>query len=100
MVTPCFLANAMMSTTPPHASTHVMASTEVPRRWGKVTFQCVERLATQRMFHFFRKRSRWYIIFVSKLRRVFQASVDGSDLKSTRLNSSHANISYAVFCLK
>src|SRR3712207_6884230 len=25
---------------------------------------------------------------------------DGSDRKSTRLNSSHANISYAVFCLK
>src|SRR3712207_8247573 len=33
------------------------------------------------------------------------ASVDGDlavvqDRKSTRLNSSHANISYAVFCLK
>src|SRR3712207_7774995 len=25
---------------------------------------------------------------------------DGVDRKSTRLNSSHANISYAVFCLK
>src|SRR3712207_9025061 len=25
---------------------------------------------------------------------------DASDRKSTRLNSSHANISYAVFCLK
>src|ERR1035437_10868752 len=25
---------------------------------------------------------------------------DDSDRKSTRLNSSHANISYAVFCLK
>src|SRR3712207_7699687 len=28
------------------------------------------------------------------------AQVLGSDRKSTRLNSSHANISYAVFCLK
>src|SRR3712207_8535357 len=28
------------------------------------------------------------------------ASHTGSDRKSTRLNSSHANISYAVFCLK
>src|SRR3712207_6932097 len=28
------------------------------------------------------------------------ARVDSSDRKSTRLNSSHANISYAVFCLK
>src|SRR3712207_7977480 len=27
-------------------------------------------------------------------------TADGSDRKSTRLNSSHANISYAVFCLK
>src|SRR3712207_8652832 len=28
------------------------------------------------------------------------ASVRPQDRKSTRLNSSHANISYAVFCLK
>src|SRR3712207_8891231 len=27
-------------------------------------------------------------------------AVAGGDRKSTRLNSSHANISYAVFCLK
>src|SRR3712207_7117062 len=26
-------------------------------------------------------------------------AADGKDRKSTRLNSSHANISYAVFCL-
>src|SRR3712207_6889601 len=31
----------------------------------------------------------------SRLRRF-----DSGDRKSTRLNSSHANISYAVFCLK
>src|SRR5690625_6720215 len=29
-----------------------------------------------------------------------QRSVDGQDRKSTRLNSSHVAISYAVFCLK
>src|SRR3712207_7141284 len=29
-----------------------------------------------------------------------QLVVPGADRKSTRLNSSHANISYAVFCLK
>src|SRR3712207_8939591 len=29
-----------------------------------------------------------------------QAADDETDRKSTRLNSSHANISYAVFCLK
>src|SRR5258707_5002465 len=29
-----------------------------------------------------------------------QGFLDYTDRKSTRLNSSHANISYAVFCLK
>src|SRR3712207_8624208 len=29
-----------------------------------------------------------------------RAGAGGADRKSTRLNSSHANISYAVFCLK
>src|SRR3712207_7601620 len=34
-------------------------------------------------------------------RRLDPLAVDGGgDRKSTRLNSSHANISYAVFCLK
>src|SRR3712207_8868339 len=28
------------------------------------------------------------------------STIGGGDRKSTRLNSSHANISYAVFCLK
>src|SRR3712207_8060417 len=35
----------------------------------------------------------------ASLRRVQERSPD-LDRKSTRLNSSHANISYAVFCLK
>src|SRR3712207_7542748 len=35
-----------------------------------------------------------------RLHPVLLARVDGPDRKSTRLNSSHANISYAVFCLK
>src|SRR3712207_8420382 len=29
-----------------------------------------------------------------------RADLEAQDRKSTRLNSSHANISYAVFCLK
>src|SRR3712207_8541629 len=32
--------------------------------------------------------------------KLVQSLLDGTDRKSTRLNSSHANISYAVFCLK
>src|SRR3712207_8397974 len=35
-----------------------------------------------------------------RLRRPDPRPVRGRDRKSTRLNSSHANISYAVFCLK
>src|SRR3712207_8742602 len=37
---------------------------------------------------------------VESLIEVPQAMTHQSDRKSTRLNSSHANISYAVFCLK
>src|SRR3712207_7829740 len=33
-------------------------------------------------------------------RRTFAPAAASADRKSTRLNSSHANISYAVFCLK
>src|SRR3712207_9462837 len=33
-------------------------------------------------------------------RLIFQRAYSAADRKSTRLNSSHANISYAVFCLK
>src|SRR3712207_7113926 len=32
--------------------------------------------------------------------RPYREAEDREDRKSTRLNSSHANISYAVFCLK
>src|SRR5947209_12534328 len=34
------------------------------------------------------------------LGRPEEVRLDPADRKSTRLNSSHANISYAVFCLK
>src|SRR5690606_40319243 len=32
--------------------------------------------------------------------RIYQVRSEGKDRKSTRLNSSHVKISYAVFCLK
>src|SRR5258707_1712187 len=42
--------------------------------------------------------------FPAKAKRVIHLFMNGErfapDRKSTRLNSSHANISYAVFCLK
>src|SRR3712207_8658207 len=39
-------------------------------------------------------------VVVLSLERHPPGIVDRADRKSTRLNSSHANISYAVFCLK
>src|SRR3712207_8643978 len=36
----------------------------------------------------------------ARARRVLVTGDASEDRKSTRLNSSHANISYAVFCLK
>src|SRR3712207_7053634 len=39
----------------------------------------------------------WWVANVKPGRIMFELS---GDRKSTRLNSSHANISYAVFCLK
>src|SRR3712207_7088407 len=35
-----------------------------------------------------------------RVRWTIGSGCSGGDRKSTRLNSSHANISYAVFCLK
>src|SRR3712207_6949299 len=51
-------------------------------------------------------RQRARALRVGELGRALQQArvevehVAGEDRKSTRLNSSHANISYAVFCLK
>src|SRR3712207_7091077 len=38
--------------------------------------------------------------FLAASSRATAGGAKASDRKSTRLNSSHANISYAVFCLK
>src|SRR3712207_7907376 len=48
-----------------------------------------------------RVHDRAHRLHVRHLRRHTDAFAPvGADRKSTRLNSSHANISYAVFCLK
>src|SRR3712207_7220945 len=40
------------------------------------------------------------ILGITQIDYAFDLICDHRDRKSTRLNSSHANISYAVFCLK
>src|SRR3712207_7483249 len=47
-----------------------------------------------------RKGSRVYVEGQLQTRRWMDDEGTERDRKSTRLNSSHANISYAVFCLK
>src|SRR3712207_8002015 len=51
-----------------------------------------------RRVHLDRRRDRVRAGRVDEVRERLDARV--ADRKSTRLNSSHANISYAVFCLK
>src|SRR3712207_7418098 len=47
------------------------------------------------------RRYRWDALLNPEPVQVYAvASAAEQDRKSTRLNSSHANISYAVFCLK
>src|SRR3712207_7185609 len=47
------------------------------------------------------KARRYYGVLEKQFRTYYEkASRQPGDRKSTRLNSSHANISYAVFCLK
>src|SRR5690606_339560 len=41
-----------------------------------------------------------YLICLQQENKLLPASVVREDRKSTRLNSSHVKISYAVFCLK
>src|SRR3712207_7055117 len=44
-------------------------------------------------------RGSW-LEFEAETKGYVSVRIDRKDRKSTRLNSSHANISYAVFCLK
>src|SRR2546430_9979010 len=50
------------------------------------------------------RRARGRIVMVStigvRFSPPFAGPLDAADRKSTRLNSSHSQISYAVFCLK
>src|SRR3712207_8982543 len=72
---------------------------------GKDQTHGVERTNAQQRHWLARFRGRTCV--VSKAKRMVEASIAlfarfcvNGDRKSTRLNSSHANISYAVFCLK
>src|SRR2546429_5388771 len=47
-----------------------------------------------------RHRNRWSDFLIIRRSTLLARHREGADRKSTRLNSSHGYISYAVFCLK
>src|SRR3712207_7756526 len=57
-----------------------------------------ERQEAQQIYQAARSQGYVASLLTQERPNVFTQSV--ADRKSTRLNSSHANISYAVFCLK
>src|SRR5205814_8298218 len=59
------------------------------------------RAATSELFRYFPRRvTPWWIIGTDDAIPVRKSEFRKLDRKSTRLNSSHLGISYAVFCLK
>src|SRR5947209_9935433 len=71
----------------PHLQDQAVARGQI-RQFGSMRGVVSNRLFNQHMFVLHKERPRNRVVRV------------GGDRKSTRLNSSHANISYAVFCLK
>src|SRR2546430_5118383 len=59
-------------------------------------FRSFTPFRSQRVAQVFRKRWRWCFSQTGLVAHVTSVG----DRKSTRLNSSHSQISYAVFCLK
>src|SRR5688572_32058856 len=47
-----------------------------------------------------RARPKMHVVKISMMNSAFHILEQNEDRKSTRLNSSHSQISYAVFCLK
>src|SRR3712207_8702854 len=72
-----------------------------PRRAGRAHAKGIVRRE-----HLDVRLHRWLVlergrhVLVDALEVLAEVLGDQRDRKSTRLNSSHANISYAVFCLK
>src|SRR3712207_9037700 len=68
-------------------SLHITAGEQIPKIYAIVKPEPIALRVARPLYLF------------AKAMRPFIAALNG-DRKSTRLNSSHANISYAVFCLK
>src|SRR3712207_7291713 len=82
----------------PPRSTLFPYTTLFRSRYGFSTEDSLEKL--QFDLFYVKNRSAWLdlLVILKTIKTVLTGA--GQDRKSTRLNSSHANISYAVFCLK
>src|SRR3712207_8320179 len=80
--------------------TTLFRSNQHAREW--ITPEMTRRLMHHYLDNYKKDRRIKKIVDSTELWFVISANPDGydQDRKSTRLNSSHANISYAVFCLK
>src|SRR5690606_39541009 len=69
----------------------------LPKRWGRSTWCCLSGwcLGVSRP-----RSDNTYITRIYLDVNTWLGEVNPPDRKSTRLNSSHVKISYAVFCLK
>src|SRR2546428_7502108 len=75
------------------------ARIEAERRWGRRFFAVVFGIWITTVLAFGAIAVNWYL-HVSLAQFVLMVLFLFRDRKSTRLNSSHDQISYAVFCLK
>src|SRR5690625_6293365 len=69
----------------------------MPRNPGCTTTKAVHM---GKSTHWVRRQHLWYIKRCAMFFRKSRVNKFSPDRKSTRLNSSHVAISYAVFCLK
>src|SRR5258707_9380837 len=68
---------------------------------GAVVHELERRLrVTEPVIKFLTVRTDEELKRIDKIKKIRDSKKKARDRKSTRLNSSHANISYAVFCLK
>src|SRR5207244_11283888 len=78
---------------------HGLFASDFVDRVADVPTSAVVRRARDGAIHGIFSQGSAYFSGVSKQKLTLPAGEDGGDRKSTRLNSSHQIISYAVFCL-
>src|SRR5439155_3963902 len=81
-------------------NTPMLPCSNTPSRWIDVAWGTLLGSALAGEVLVYAECSRWYLHVCFSNPRVVAGLAAAQDRKSTRLNSSHVAISYAVFCLK